>query len=882
MTSQESSRDWLPVHTRRTRPSCVEQSERIIALFRLFIVEIDLLLSFYFRIISLILENIITTQNSNMSTPLKCLLIAISLVISMTVVRTKELVTTEEFICNSSLALPRDVSMGTIKVDRINGGCRFENPFDPDSFLAIQLDDLLLYKNESLSVHTVKKTVFYYPPFDAGYLIVGLANPSFELSLTPQNNSFNLRFYQHKNFLNLTTLKNVKFNLVPVGLSELDLSIDNSYGLTTHIQLKGAKFETELHDYVVPSDKLQANLKIQSFDNNSVQLETSTALGSCSNFHQMFKEDSNIIIGPNATELRNSYKCVNIYNFNHSLIGGHFEVDLKSFQLIDIDDSLLLDDGFVTSKVDRSNYNQYNSSILLTRSKKLVLIYESKFMNPISSQMKIYVNSVLYGGVLNMNQKELNFPKNVHTIRFQISKGYEVIAKPKCKLPTNSLLSIRKGNKLLGQFSSYIPPFIAANDADIMLDFLFNPNTTIDNCFSVSNSTLNCHMIVDEEYDTLQFGPNCVKSNMLIGSKLAYKELTFLSGSMQKFCINITSLQDYKFTRNCYQPNSLGLPKLIIDQASIDIDGSQMLTQVRALNLRKNMNLNAEPLVNITSLGFQTSYPVSTINQTYTLKIPTNLKYLAIPDKIDIRNGESIKINGLEMRLYEDMIINGTAAVINITRPELPIDFGTRKGFNIVLKKYDDILEASQNQTQIVVPKDAKSAIVKIKTTLMQRIQFQISNPAALKAIYDGQSTKHNQIPIPISTNGTSTSNNVILEFQSDKPLGPIKINYNFANFNSTTDFKCDNNTRFIPPSKLCTGEYYCLDGKDLLLNCSGVFTPGKPRIVEVGYSGTTLFFLSLFMITLGVMGSLYGPGVFRVIEERVRSGRYSSFTSVE
>lgn len=804
---------------------------------------------------------------------------------------TSNLVLCEPLACGSTQQPTHLTDNSTkIVINRDLEQCQFKSK-DDGRFVAIKLDDLKLTEGESLVINSTK----FEGPFSSGFLITGAVEPTFTLNLRKGGPSFELWYSQDPNFFSLNCDQNNKVQLISLKVKDLKVNLVKTHKKPVYLRANDVKFNDLNFGHLLTNES-DAVIHFTDQESQVTELESSAVRADCSSFMISNNETSVQINGPEAPKLKSNYKCVNIYQIRNDSRQAHVEVEFKNFLgLSDQDDVLTLDDGSSMVKIDNSTADQFiNATTKVFRGRNLVVLYDSPISNqPTEIQLRLTVNLRLYGGFIDV-PGPLVFPVKATNVRFNIFPGALLKINDSPDIKNLTLKVFEDSGRSLGEFKRYLPPSLSANNlfTRLILGFEAPHFANMNNLFNVSSARSCNHISSDDSDGWSTLVGNRTSCVWTLSSPYKTKELT-LKVSPRPVCVDIR-LPDYETP--IYQKCSIDPPpKFIVKQAYVTVisnstKNSRVDGVITSSSFSPITDLKPSDQISIKSLNYPEPYPVIYQDQVYNLNV-TNASYLVVIHTLDLRMGEYLKIgnrkidNQYSSHVSGDLVILNNPIKITVYRPSIPNDFMSRRGYEINATRYDLILEADRKKNSIDWPAN-KSAFVKIPSPISsssllpfagKRISFRIMPPLTMNdfQVHDSRTI----IDKKIIVNSTSSTSDTLLLVYKPSPKTPENMNinviYEYLNCNAT-DHVCDGGTRCVPLSNLCKGKFFCNDKSDLTYSCE---TPA-PKIVETGLSGTSAFFLSLFMLTLGVIGALYGPDLYRSLESRFHS--YSTFSSVE
>lgn len=823
-----------------------------------------------------------------------------------------------EFYCSTDYVRITSLT-GKLIIQRNNSSCGFMSKDDTQVF-AIKTDTLKLHHGDSVEIRSDRQTNgrVFRPPFDSGYIFSGLKEPSIVFNFTNRDDTvMEVDFLQDIASLPLDSDINNDFQITPLEISTLKLEVSKTIPEMVHLEVLGANLspntasggkiaEGVLNHILIPAN--QTNLTVPVYFNqnsHTVRIKTSPAFSNCSGQFINTKNDhEHEIIGPDANFLNQKYKCVNLFT---SAIGGnqaHYEVDFKNFSsLADSEDVLILEDDLSNSRIriDKSNADQYINQVVVFKGNKLAVTYESpRAITPSKIPFKLQVRAVEFGGLIDKSGV-LTLPSGATRIKYVLKPDPQQVATIEflegTKLKDLSLeVTTGAGQVATFQSGSYLPPILTANEPNTLMTLVLsgkdvsklNPvkfYSLQDSCHKISTTLTGFSAQGDKSpcYWT-------ILTNKTVNLKIDYNNLD-PSG-----CLTIKSLtQDKTIYSKCNIKNTNIFPPFNVQQVFVNVSLPSNKTRFEAtlssVSSLSNTILQPQPEVNIVSQGYPVVYAWSSLTQSYILN-GTNRSYVLSVNDVDLRSGEILMNGNVPLDLMNSLMAVNTTLNITIDRKGSD-DFGHHRGFNLTAKEFDKILVTNTTRNQIITPKNHTNLFVKISSEISSRISYNITfkttNNNFGVLLIDGRKIG-SRTPYSEGANysiyhGSTSSDTLMIMYSVNKintTLPEMVIDYKPIACNTTRgDYICDNKTRCVPVDWLCKGFQQCDDGSDLRLKCSSGPAP-QPQIIDDGYAGITVFILSVFMLSLGAVIALFGPGLYKALETRFRSSQYSAFVSVE
>lgn len=830
----------------------------------------------------------------------------------LTVIAADKLRDDKRFNCSENT--PLDVDQGILVINK-NVSCSFFTEKDSQVF-AMRTDNLKLEEGDSIQITSDSGANFELkPPFYPGYLYVKAKQPklTFKFNKPDLDVSMSAQFIQDKtnDFINLPIDSvNNDFRVVPYGeVRKLDFSFNKLQSELVHLEVNGAKIQdTSLRHVLLTNTTKKVSIEIQNSE--TIRVITSLANQDCSKTYLTDKETSQDITGLDATKVR-QYKCVNIFRTTLKDPNAHYEVDFKDFlDLADIDDELTIEDSFSDDRLHiiKPQASLYSKQLISFRGKDLAVVYESpRKINPSQIQFKATVRAKSSGGVITEADKPLNFPKGDGQVRYEYlpdSQQYATIEliNPLIKLKDTNL-TVYGGNKKIAGFSDLVlPPILSLNNpGEKMVLVVSSKNLeSLNNAIKFkSQASPPCHKFSTEvqafSVDGGQ-GP-CywtIASTSNVGLIIAHNNLS------PKGCLTIQPLaQDKPIFSRCDIDETDILPTFVLNRAFINVTLPDKKTRFDAVLSTSPYTTSSvlEPTakVSLVSYGYPNSYPLWKQDESLFLN-GTGLNYVLTLSDLDLRLGDQLEVNNVAVEnIREDIhLSNTTVNKVTLKKSASQNNYDLRRGFNMTAERFDQRFILDTKKSQFATPTNTTSLYIKISTAgtkndkFAQRLEYNITFGNTEKnfdlSVYDARSTRGSGLDDRLEYHGSTTSDTLLIKYRVNKPnstLPPMTISYLARSCNVTSDHVCDNNQRCVPKEKLCLGRSYCDDGSDIKQPCSGGYTP-IPKPNDTGIGGVSTFILSIFMLCLGAVLALYGPGLYKTLEDRFRNGQYTTFTSVE
>lgn len=805
-----------------------------------------------------------------------------------------------------------DAISGTLVINQTLKSCGF-TARDNSSFFAFRTDDLNLRVGDSLILKPKKdgeQEHKFYAPLDVGYVVSGLLEPIIEFKFNQTDNALlsTARFVQNEPVLSINADINNNFVIVPVEIKSIKLNIIKSIADSVHLEVIGAKLEgTTLTHMLINESNITVPLEFEG--NNTVRIRTSSVYSKCSGAYKDVSETSHELNGPDASLLKKPYQCVNIFKFNSVEQNAHYEADFKNFiDLVDSDDELILDDGSSDSRyaILKSEANSYAGQLVAFKGKELAVIYNSpRFLSASKIQFKLTVQAKNHGGIVVAPETVLNFPPSTsgglrYELRPQSQEFASIRVANDFKL-LNANLTISSSGKLLTRFleNAKLPPVVASNEKNVplILEFSAKSFNKLDKSITFKSLRSTCHKTspgVQGGFSAV--GPEKEPCYWTVGSSENLKLKVDYNDLSPNGCLTIQPMfEDKPIFDKCNLSSTDVLPTFDLNQVYVVVklpsNNTRLDASLSNSQYKAQAILDPTEEVLISSPSYPVSYEWSNKQQVYAIN-GTGKNYLMTVNDVDIRKGEKLLVNNIQVNSSSfDTIYSNTTVNVTIVRSSASKDFDQHRGFNLTALRFDRVITTDSTSNRTSTPLNVTSILLKISSpgkrgSFGKKIVYNITSADKTFdfLLYDGRSIKSYSMNVTEKLKGLTTSDTLFLTYRASKPnvtLPVLTIDYSFVNnCNSTFDHLCDNFTRCVSKDKLCQGVLYCDDKSDIK-RCKAGPTP-QPEIREVGLSGFGVFILSVFMVSLGVVSALYGPGLFKTLEDRFRSGQYTTFSSVE
>jgi len=796
---------------------------------------------------------------------------------------------------------------GFLSITRNISTCGFRTQ-DDNHFLALRLDNLKLKAGDKLEIKPDRPTdntkSIYQPPFQPGYLVSGIEEPTLTFTFNGTDGTTMLvEFVQDLTSLPISADNSNDLNIQLLGLNDVKLEVYKTIQDTIHLQLEGAKMSDNSLGHALISTP-NVLLPIASEQGQSFRLRTSTVLSNCSGTFTDSKEDTHEITGPDARLLNQTYKCVNLFK---TTLGeqAHYEASFDNFLgMVDLDDQLILEDGTgsdTSLSIIKSKSGDYLGRSYNFRGQNLAVIYESpRVVSPSQVQFKLSIRAKASGGIIN-KQGALVFPKGgrVRYILQPDSQQYAAIEISNQLKLQDANLTISSENTPAATFAenTLLPPIVMLKDPNLpmVLDFDGKSFSKLAGSIKFKSLVSGCHSLTSSDHGHFSVttgNSTCywtIASNKKVNLMINNNDLGPLG------CLTIQALSGGKpLYSKCNLGSSEILPIFTLSQCYVNVSLSQSGKNFDATLFPASEAVQSDlgDRKEISSPGYPQSYAWSSETETIALNA-TGKNYLLTFADVDIRAGEKFLIGNQELDIIKgDYPLSNISTSLTIKRSADTNDYSFHRGFKVLIRNFDRILMADMSKKRFVSGPNVTSLFVKLSspgptaTEFGKFISFNISfasPPQNFSLLtYDDRSMKGHLIT---STNysGSTTSDTLLIVYTPEKPnsiLPEMIVDYSTKSC-VTADHICDNFTRCVPQAKLCKGISYCEDGSDLRVVCSDGPAPA-PRIVETGVSGVTVFILSVLMLTLGAVSAIFGPDLFKLLENRFRSGQYTTFTSTE
>lgn len=795
---------------------------------------------------------------------------------------------------------------GILTIPKTLADCGYETT-DSTRFLAINTASLKLQSGDYMEVGSSR----LFPPFAGGWYITDEPHPDIDFHFNNTDNStMYAEFIQSTD--NWFTINGDLDNVLLVnktGATSLNLLITKTMSDFVHLEVEGNAQVYNTSSWHMLLNNATSRVIITLTGPGPIVIKTSAALASCSGTYTDKTELSHEITGPDASKLTlSNYKCVTMFTATLPGDQGHYEANFKDFLgLTDANDQLTLDDGSKLVIDSASVAGSYMNKTITFKSSPLVVIYNSPHrVKPTQIQFKLTVQARQNGGLVT-ESGFLPFPTSGGgSVRYVLwpNHQHQAILNISSAIKVQDLtLTLANDDGEVVQLtpSKKLPPMVAIDQptamtvtaksfASLKNMFYFNSTSSPTPCHKLLATTTGSFSLrggnqTGECYWTLASPDNV---------RLSFKDYSLSSG-----CLTVQPLSsDKPIFSKCGLSAQDYIPDIIVRQAYITVttksNNSTLAASVTPYKIANLIRLQPASTTAVTSIGYPSSYVWSSESQTFSLN-GTKTNYLVSFDDIDLRAGEKLLVANKEViyanKTLDDMIISGSMTNITISKSVATSDMSSHRGYKMSVTQFDQVIISDTKSKQIITPKNATSLLVKIAAP-NKRISYQITSSNTTLAqisVHDGRSLRNHKVDATWSSanqsiSGNTTSDTLMLSYRVVKgsvTLPELTIVYGNYACNTTTDHVCDGNTRCIPVEKLCKGISYCDDGSDIKLACSS--GPAPPaKIIETGMGGFTVFILSILMLILGSVATLYGPDLYKNLENRFRSGQYTTFSSME
>lgn len=787
-----------------------------------------------------------------------------------------------------------DDPTGIIKLTKNVKECRFKTK-DNTSLLAIRTDNLALEKNETIQFSSNGETPTFSAPFHNGWIINGFKEPELIFNMVNLDKSIMFIEYIQDSSIPFDVDVIDYATLKPSNIEKVDLLVKKTINNTIHLDIDSEHTLIKENQQTIP---------ITFNKDNNIIIKSSIALETCSGTFDDKFDTTHDISGPDVTNGPQAYECVNIFKTENS---GHYDVDFKDFLgLVDDADQLVIGNTLIKNPQDEN----YKKKLISYEGNKLTIIYKSpKRIAPKKFQFKLTVVAREFGGILE-NQGDLKFANKdqIHFVLRPTIGQYASIQMPANFKLQDVNLKLTSNSKVV-EFGQNIklPQILALDeqDTDMILDFSGKGLDKLDKKIVFKSLQSHCHKIIQEPGDVVSFsGPITEPCYWMMASSNNF-DLKFDHNDLNpNGCIEIVSQEEDKpIYSKCGLSQNDVLPTFILKQAYINVKlqskDTRVIASFSSSASKSQITLNPEEKdITIVSQGYPVSYPWSAEKQSYTLS-GVNKNYLFSIYDVDIRAGEKLNLDSEEINKNDlitgDIIRSNVNTTITLSRSSKTSDFNQHRGFKLTAKQFTEVYSANITKNQLITSGNSNDLLIKIsapgtkKDSFGMRLSYNITiknvDKNSVLSIYDGRTILKHQIVSP-SLVGESTSDTLLFVYKNEKAKLPIAtVNYQTIACNTTNDdHVCDMFTRCVPKNLICQNprQFYCDDGSDVKIQCNGNKPIPPPKIIETGLSGIAVFILCMLMLAFGAVGAIYGPDLYKNLENRFRSGQYSTFNSVE
>lgn len=778
---------------------------------------------------------------------------------------------------------------GFLSISKLLPSCGFLTR-DGETFFGIKTANLRMTADDTIQVGSVSgesKTTLR-GPFNSDYIVVGVkeAKITFNFNKTENVTQF-IEFFQTDRQIpvNCDVKDEIRIRAMNINQGSYVLDLTKSISDPVHIQI----IDSTVRNYLFV-DKPESIPVYATEPNLNTTLRISPALSECSKIYEVTEEKSFQLQGPTSRSIQ-SFTCANVFMSAMKSDASHFDVDFSDFiGLPNLDDELTIYDSSSSMKLFGRDAFRYKKKMVSFSGKNLTVVYTSPAqIRPIGIDFKLTVRSKLQGGVVSKDSA-ISIPTNGSAF-YTLSPPPEERASMEIDKLSGVQLTLlnENGDNLVLDNLPYLPQTIVATNPGEKLYVKVTTRGKASGSIKYKSSKSSCGGILFGSAGSITSDDGPQNCTWLLGSKSSSLSVEY-NDLAPKGCLEIYSLnQQSPVYKKCDVKNDEVLPKFVLEQSYIKLNLNSNRTKFRAtvsqplvsfIDVSKNNYQH-----NITSIGYPTYYQWSSKSDTIAKNNVNKSVVLTIAD-VDLRSGERLLLNNQEIdTTLGDIDVSNKVVNVTVERSPLTKDMSYRRGYKLITTEYQKLI-LSNNTTQgvIITPKNLTSVLVRASASKGNRLVYNITFGSIVQSIdlkiIDSRSILGGRLS---QTNGTTTSDNLIVTMnaKSNAVLPVMTLVYKQIACNTTIDHLCDNDTRCVPADKLCKGRAYCKDESDLRVTCSSGPAP-SPRIIERGASGATVFILCVLMFTFGVLGTLYGPDLYKNMEGRFRSGQYTTFSSTE
>ena len=724
-------------------------------------------------------------------------------------------------------------------------------------------------------------------PLKSCYLLLGHEKPRINFNFAKPSNSIEFVKFIQNNF-NVPIVADTKSEIQIMSklLKLVSINLVRTIKQPVHVQVLGST-ETSGH-YLMSDDSLNLNLSC-STDICAITVKTSPALAECSQQVSSNEEKSYQLTGP-SKQPGGSYTCATVFKNLIATNEAHFDVDFSNFlRLSNLEDELTLDDGLNNLKLASLGAGDYMRKIISFGGKELAVIYDSPGpISPTNIPFKLTVKSKASGGLL-QTDRTIDLSKVANALyTLQPQDGRTVTLELENISNAQLTISDDSSRQIVFDQKAILPPVITSGQANkkMYLNISSKPNSKPSGIIRFRSNSAECGgTLFDTAGSFSAAGPKTC--NWLIGAPKTMLDVTY-NNLGPNGCLEIyDTLQANPLFKSCNLTQSQALPRFYLRQSYIKISTNASESSFQA-SVSPRVNTVIDLQRNISSIGYPIIYPWSSESDTVTINGVNKTMVLSVAD-LDIRAGEKLMIGGSQVQASQsDYDISNKSTKIDLIRSTATKDFLAHRGFQVIAREYQKILIADPAKDSLVTPKNLTSLLIRVPAKKGYRVLYNISSSSAdtfKVTLIDSRTILGRRVDDDSKINGSTTSDTLLVSISAIKKnsfIPTISLNYKQIACNTTNhDHVCDDSSRCVPADKLCKGKSYCMDKSDLGVPCSSGPSPA-PTVIERGVGGFAAFVLCMLMFTLGVVGALYGPDLFRSLESRFRSGHYTTFTSTE